>query len=173
MFVKNTRNSHPLLCVSVSPSPLKLLIFDANTEWVQSDFLIFFLLEVQNVANELIYLLRAKFLLWWRRVCQSEERGWCRPPTSNLGKDRTTEMFCVKPTRNNMWCWFLENYVCRWLFVFFSENNAMRKCILSTLKRLLSRQVLDEDYILSWWQLDDLRFARCFTARSEHLAIII
>lgn len=80
----------------------------------------FFWMEVQNIANELIYLLRAKFFLWWWRICQSEERGWCRPPTSNLGKDRTTEMSCVKPTRNNMWCWFLENCFCRWFFIFFS-----------------------------------------------------
>lgn len=34
-------------------------------------------------------------------------------------------------------------------YFFFLENNAMRKCILSTLKGLLSWQVLDEDYILS------------------------
>lgn len=35
-----------------------------------------------------VYLRRADVFLWWRWVCQSEERGRCRPPTSNLNQDR-------------------------------------------------------------------------------------
>lgn len=39
----------------------------------------------------LIYLVGADVFLWWRWVCQSEEGGWCRPPTSNL-RDRMSSI---------------------------------------------------------------------------------
>lgn len=102
-----------------------------------SESSLIFLMEVQNLANELIYLLRAKFFLWWWRVCQSEERGGCRPPTSNLGKDRTTEMSRVKPTRNNMRCWFLENCVCRWFLFFLGKQCYEKIHIVNTEKTVV------------------------------------
>lgn len=44
---------------------------------------------------EVIYLVRATVFIRRRRVCQSEECGWCWPPTSNLIKKREIESLSI------------------------------------------------------------------------------